>query len=330
MKKIYHASFIAIALLILTAPFTRADDTGYKGFPRGNVLITAQELKHLIDAKTPKLVVLAAENNVEYRLGHIPGSYQVDRPAIEAPPETQNGVSGNIIDRDGFTKLAQHLGINRDSTIIVYDTKYDATRLWWAFTYYGKGNVRVLDGGVKAWRDAGYAVDLLAPDSAIAGNFIAAISRPGLRVDTPDVLKLKNSTKAQLWDNRDRTEYCGEELKKGAVRAGRIPWGNHSDWALFKKKNNQAEWLDAAGVKEVLERKGYDVAKEQYFFCQSGVRSTQAIFALYLSGWPLEKLHNYDSSWIGWSRDQNLPIETGCQDGSVASRAVTNSTSQSR
>jgi thiosulfate/3-mercaptopyruvate sulfurtransferase len=322
MKRIYHVSFIAIALLIQTTSLIFADDTGYKGFPRGNALITAQELKHLIDAKTPKLAILAAENNVEYRLGHIPGSYQVDRPAIEAPPETQNGVSGNIINKEGFTKLAQRLGIDRDSTVIVYDSKYDATRLWWAFTYYGKNNVRALDGGVKAWRDAGFTVDLLAPDSAKAGNFTAAVSRPALRVDTPDVLKLKNNSKAQLWDNRDRKEYCGEELKKGAVRAGRIPWGNHSDWALFKNKHNQAEWLDAAVVKSVLEKQGYDVTKEQYFFCQSGVRSTQAIFALYLSGWSLDKLHNYDSSWIGWSRDQSLPIETGCQSGALAAKAI--------
>jgi hypothetical protein len=28
------------------------------------------------------------------------------------------------------------------------------------------------------------------------------------------------------------------------------------------------------------------------------------MFALYLAGWPLERLHNYDSSWIGWSKDK--------------------------
>ncbi|MFZ4859063.1 MAG: sulfurtransferase [Desulfuromonadaceae bacterium] len=315
MTRILMNFFTVVVLLTVTATAVFAEDSQYKGFPRGSALISVQELKQLLDAKDPKLVILAAENNVEYRLGHIPGSYQVDRPAIEAPPETQNGVSGNIIDADSFTKLARNLGINRDSIIIVYDSKYDATRLWWAFTYYGKGNVRVLDGGVKAWRDAGNPVDLLAPEAAKPGNFTALISRASLRVDTPDILKLKNNSKAQLWDNRDRKEFCGEELKKGAARAGRIPWGNHSDWAQFKKKDNQAEWLTAAEIKSVLEKQGYDVDKEQYFFCQSGVRSTQAIFALYLSGWPLEKLHNYDSSWIGWSRDQSLPIETGCQSG---------------
>ena len=321
IKKIISMN-MAVVMLLLTATVIMAGESGYKGFPRGDALITAKELKGLIDHHDPKLVILAAENNIEYRLGHIPGSYQVDRPAIEAPPETQNGVAGNIIDAASFTRLAQSLGISRDSTVVVYDSKYDATRLWWAFTYYGKGNVRVLDGGVKAWRDAGYSVDLLAPEKAKPGNFTAAVSHPGLRVETTDILKLKKSTKAQLWDNRDRKEYCGEELKKGAVRAGRIPWGNHSDWALFKYKSNQAEWLNAAGVKAVLEKQGYDVAKEQYFFCQSGVRSTQAIFALYLSGWPLDKLHNYDSSWIGWSRDLSLPIETGCLSGTAVSKAV--------
>ncbi|MEI6205458.1 MAG: rhodanese-like domain-containing protein [Desulfuromonadales bacterium] len=151
--------FIAIIALVslLTSTFSAfAAESNYKGYLRGNALITVQELKRLIDAKVPKLVILAAENNVEYRLGHIPGSYQVDRPVIEAPPETQNGVAGNIIDAAGFSKLTQSLGINRDSTVVVYDSKYDATRLWWAFTYYGKGDVRVLDGGIKAWRDAVY------------------------------------------------------------------------------------------------------------------------------------------------------------------------------
>ena len=63
---------------------------------------------------------------------------------------------------------------------------------------------------------------------------------------------------------------------------------------------------------------GADPKKDQYFYCQSVVRSTQGLFALYLSGWPLEKLHNYDSSWIGWSKDTDLPLEAGLPtDGSL-------------
>lgn len=306
------AAITLVSMLASTLGVFAAENSSYKGYPRGNALITVKELKRLIDARDPRLVVLAAESNVEYRLGHIPGSYQIDRPAIEAPAETQNGVTGNIIDAAGFSKLTQSFGINKDSTVVVYDNKYDATRLWWAFTYYGKGDVRVLDGGIKAWRDAGFTVDLLAPAPPVrTGNFAAKVSLPSLRVETQDIITAQSNSKAQIWDNRDLKEFSGEELKKGAYRVGRIPGAVHSNWTVFKKKENQAEWLSSDELLPVLNRLGYDRSKELYFYCQSGVRSTQAIFSLYLAGWPLEKLHNYDSSWIGWSKDTSLPIVTG-------------------
>jgi thiosulfate/3-mercaptopyruvate sulfurtransferase len=315
MKKITIRSLVALLsflfLLTLTAG-AYAGQSGYKGFPRGNALITVQELKHLLDAGDPSLVILAAERSYGYRAGHIPGAYQVDRPDYAAPPDTQNGVKGNIIDAAGFTELARRFGINRDSKVVVYDVKVDATRLWWAFTYYGKSNVRVLDGGFKSWKTAGYPVEILAPDApAQPGNFIAAVALPHLRVDTADIVALRDDPAAQLWDNRTIEEFTGDTQKKGAYRAGRIPGGRHAEWTLFKEGENRAEWLTAAEIQPLLRKLGFDPEKEQYFYCQSGVRTTQVIFALYLSGWQLEKLHNYDSSWIGWSKDASLPMVAG-------------------
>ncbi len=313
MKKVAVRSFFVLSLLLFL-PDAGADagQSGYKGFPRGNALITVHELKHLLDAGDPDLVVIAAENSVGYRAGHIPGAYQVDRPDYEAPPDTQNGVSGNIIDAAGFTDLARRLGINRNSRVVVYDSKYDATRIWWAFAYYGKDGVQVLDGGVKAWEDAGYPVEILAPDFPTQpGNFVASVTLPHLRVDTADIAAIRHHPAAQLWDTRSIEEFTGEKQKKGAYRAGRIPGCRHAEWKLFKKKENRAEWLTAAEMKPLLGTLGFDPEKEQYFYCQSGVRTTQILFALYLLGWDLGKLHNYDSSWIGWSKDAGLPLEAG-------------------
>jgi thiosulfate/3-mercaptopyruvate sulfurtransferase len=310
-----YRMFFAVALLFgLTAAASGAQQKhGYKGYPRGEALITAKELKQLIDSKDPNLVILAAENEIEYRMGHVPGSWKVDRPDYEAAPETQNGVTANIISAAGFTKLAQRLGINKNSKVVVFDAKYDATRLWWAFYYYGKTDVRVLDGGVQAWKDNGFDTDVLAPDlDPKTGSFVAKIAYPTFRVDTPEIVALQRSDKGQLWDERDTKEYCGEELKKGAFRKGHIPWGKHADWVLFKQKDNSAEWIYASDAKALLKKLNVDPKKHQYFFCQSGVRSTQAMFTFYLLGWPLDKLHNYDSSWIGWSKDRSLPIVAGC------------------
>ena len=313
MKKITARFFLALSfLLFLPAAGAHAGQSGYKGFPRGDALISVQELKQLLDAGDPSLVIVAAEGSLDYRAGHIPGAYQVDRPDYEAPPETQNGVTGNIIDAAGFTELARRLGINRDSKVVVYDAKYDATRIWWAFTYYGKSDVRVLDGGVKAWKEVGYPVEILAADApAQPGNLVAAIALPHLRVDTADIVALRNHPAAQLWDTRSLEEFTGAKQMKGAYRAGSIPGSRHSEWTLFKKRENSSEWLTAAEMQPLLTKRGFDPEKEQYFYCQSGVRSTQVLFALYLSGWQLEKLHNYDSSWIGWSKDASLPVEAG-------------------
>jgi thiosulfate/3-mercaptopyruvate sulfurtransferase len=268
-------------------------------------------LKGRIDTRDPNLVVLAAQSDLEYLPGHIPGAQQVDRPAYAAPPETQSGVEGNIVDAVEFTRLARSLGIDRGSTVVIYEDKFDATRLWWAFTYYGKSHVRILDGGVQAWKAAGFPVDILPAAKTKPGNFVAAVAHPRLRVDTSDIVALRDHPTAQLWDNRSLKEFSGEEQKKGAYRAGRIPGSRHSEWVLFKKRENPAEWVTADEMKPLLRKLGYDRKKDQYFYCQSGVRSTQGLFALYLAGWPLEKLHNYDSSWIGWSKDDRLPIEAG-------------------
>ncbi len=313
MKKVANpALFALLSLLVLPDAVLDAGQSGYKGFPRGEALITVQELKQRIDAGDPKLVILAAEGTVGYRAGHIPGAFQVDRPDYEAPPEAQNGVTGNIIDAAGFTDLARRTGIDRDSVVVVYDDKYDATRLWWAFAYYGKPDVRVLDGGIKAWKEAGYPVEILAPDAPKRpGNFVAAVALPHLKVDTGDIVAIRNRSEAQLWDNRSIEEFTGRELKKGAYRAGTIPGSRHCEWTLFKRAENRSEWLTAAEIEILLRNHGFDTKKEQYFYCQSGVRSTQVLFALYLSGWPVEKLHNYDSSWIGWSKDDSLPLEAG-------------------
>ncbi len=60
----------------------------------------------------------------------------------------------------------QTIGLDPDSKIVVYDYKYDATRLWWAFYSYGKTDVRILDGGIKAWTRAGFPTDMVAGGKA--------------------------------------------------------------------------------------------------------------------------------------------------------------------
>ena len=312
--------FIVLLVLLacITFAVTAQAKDHYKGYVNGDVFITAQELNKLIQAKDPKLVIIAVTGAKEYYLGHIPGAVRLWRPDYEADPKTQNGVTDNILQPEGFSKLMQKIGVNPDSKVVVYDHKYDATRLWWAFFYYGKTDVRVLDGGIKAWTQTGYSTDLLAGKDPVPGTWTAKVTYPTFRVDTPEIMALKDRKDVQLWDIRGDSEFCGKEIKQGAFRAGRIPWAVQADYVLVKKKENDAEWLPAEEVLKTMKKLGFDQKKQQYFNCQSGVRTTQWIITLYALGWPISKLHNYDSSWIGWSKDEKLPIEKGCPDTTPA------------
>jgi len=241
------------------------------------------------------------------------------RPDYEADPKTQGGVTDDLIEPEGFTRLMQKIGVASDSKVVVYDHKYDATRMWWAFFYYGKTDVRILDGGINAWTRAGYGTDMVTGGKATRqGTWVAKVSYPTLRVDTPEILGTKDRADVQLWDVRGDSEFCGNEIKQGAHRAGRIPWAVQADYVLVKTKENESEWLPAAEVQKTVEKLGMDRNKPQYFYCQSGVRCTNWISTLYAMGWPLEKLHNYDGSWIVWSLDEKLPIEKGCPDTTPA------------
>ena len=83
MRKNLGVSLVVTLVLVLAVGVAGAAEK-YKGFERGEALITAKELKQLIDAKDPKLVILAVAKTTDYRLGHVPGAFQDRRRAGKA------------------------------------------------------------------------------------------------------------------------------------------------------------------------------------------------------------------------------------------------------
>jgi thiosulfate/3-mercaptopyruvate sulfurtransferase len=314
-KLVSWATF-AILLVAFGATGPAMANDMYKGFKRGDALISVEELHKLVEAKDPKLVVIGVLKGVSYKAGHIPGSLNVWRPDYGSAKGETYPFGGMMVNRVEFEKFARGLGINNDSKVVVYDEKYDATRLWWAFYLYGKTDVRVLDGGYQAWKAAGYDVDmtLLNPSADKAGNFTAKPRREAVVASMDDVYRAKTDPEIQVWDTREKKEWTGEELKKGAFRKGRIPWATFLNWKEFKQPVAEGEqptmFKDAKGVEAVVEKYGLKPEDRHIFYCQSGVRTTTEMFALYLLGWDVDNLANYDGSWIEWSYHEKNPLVT--------------------
>lgn len=293
----------ALTALAMVAPAVAGEK--YKGFERGDSLITVKELKTMMDKKDPKLVVIGVVRKDAFLAGHIPDSYGVWRSAYTAEDTGTFPYGGMAMNREDFQKFARSLGIDNDSKVVIYDEKYDATRVWWMFYLYGKRDIRVLDGGYPGWKAAGYEVDRLGGKTIgkIKGNFVAKIADPRLTASMSTVWRAKQDPMLKLWDTRGKDEWTGAKQKKGAYAKGRIGWATLISWKEFRKKidDKPTAFKSAAEVQKVIDKFGMKKDVQNIFYCQSGVRTTTHIFTLYLMGWDLNHLLNYDGSWIEWS-----------------------------
>jgi thiosulfate/3-mercaptopyruvate sulfurtransferase len=267
-------------------------------------LIQVDELDRMSDC-AQKPVIIGILPRWQFLQSHIPGSSQVWRAEISS------SLSSRLVEADGFEHWARGIGVRADSRIVIWDRRYDATRLWWAFQCYGKSEVQVLDGGLRSWKQARRNIRRFVPtrnSTPMPGNFIACQSARFLNAEIEDVLHSEMNSDVQLWDCRSYAEWTGQRRLTDASKAGRIPWAKHLPWQLFRhdqRLNHSFRSLDA--VQEVVDAYGLDRSKKQIFYCQSGVRSTVPIFSLYRLGWDPTGILNYDGSWKEWSQSELLP-----------------------
>jgi thiosulfate/3-mercaptopyruvate sulfurtransferase len=303
---------VSILGLIFTVPeAVQAVPNG--GYAHPEVLIQPEELKALVDKKDPNIRIIDIREKLKYLAGHVPGAVHIWRPDIT---DKNHPLPGMMAPRDQIENLMGSLGINEKNTLVIYSDGPDNGRFWWILAYYGfpLEQMRILDGGLQGWKVKAYPTEMITPkiDKSTFELPEKGKGRGPLLCSLPEVKSaLKNPNRVVL-DARSKKEFLGEELKEGAVKPGRIPGAIWVEWTetLVREGSYEGYWKSSEEIKRIFSAKGVTPDKEIYIHCQSGVRSAHSLVSLYLVGYPLEKLHNYDGSWIEWSRSSEA-IETG-------------------
>ncbi len=266
--------------------------------------------EHLNDPKV-RIVEVDYDPTANYALGHLPGAVLFDwRKDINDP------VSRDILNQEAATELLRKAGIGPETTVVLYGdfNNWFAAFAFWALTYYGAKNLKLLNGGRKKWITEDRPLTKDVPQFP-AGTWTAKNPDAHLRVFHEDVINALKDVKAGkigLVDVRGPKEFSGEITAppeyptEHAQRGGHIPGAQNIPWA--QAVNDDGTFKPRGDLESLYVPKGIVSSKPIITYCRIGERSSHSWFVLkYLLGYP--DVRNYDGSWTEWGNLIRNPIE---------------------
>jgi thiosulfate/3-mercaptopyruvate sulfurtransferase len=249
---------------------------------------------------TPGVAIVDTRPAELFAAGRIPGARHFD-------PYFVNCDDTDPAPLASFTRMWANMlgwrGVKPTDTIVFYGAFTDmcAARGFWFAEYLGCKNVHVLDGGIKAWVEAGLPTEReSAPPQPNKFPFEAV---PGRVAAYASILAALDDSTAVILDNRSRDEFIGEDRR--ARYGGAIPSARHCDWEdLYDHATGRMKPLPV--LREIFEALGVTPASEITVYCNTGFRSAHAYLALRLLGYP--NVRNYVGSWQEWGNREGLPI----------------------
>lgn len=242
-----------------------------------------------------------------YLDAHVPGAVYVHLERdLSATPDGHNG-RHPLPEDPALGALFSRLGVRTGTQVVAYDSSGGpyAARLWWSLRYMGHVHVAVLDGGLAAWREMGYA-ERDGRETRPEADFVPH-SRPEMIARREEIRRSLHSSDKVLLDARSPERYRGEVEPYDPV-AGRIPGAANHFW-----KDN----LDAGGrfrspgdlrrdFEGLLSRAS---PNRIICYCGSGVTAAHNLLALAHAGLYGGRL--YPGSWSEWCADAENPIAHG-------------------
>ena len=302
--------------------------------PRYRHLVPAAWVKELIGGGRPPEYDGAGfvvghthyRNPADYDEGHLPGAVSLDTLLLESP-ETWNRRSP-----DEVREALLGLGITADTTVVLYGRfsfpdnsdpfpgssagQLAAFRCAFIMLWAGVRNVRILNGGMQSWQDAGYETTTKRVQTIPAADFgVEVPNHPELAVDLDGAREILASPEANLVSVRSWPEYIGKVSGYNYIeKTGRIPgsvFGNCGSDAYHMEnyRNLDHTTREYGEVVRIWEEAEVTPDKRNAFYCGTGWRGSEAFFNAWLLDWPRVAL--YDGGWFEWSADPANPIETG-------------------
>jgi thiosulfate/3-mercaptopyruvate sulfurtransferase len=201
---------------------------------------------------------------------------------------------------------ARRWGVRQDVPVVVYDDRNRAgsARAWWVLAAAGIADVRILDGGLSAWRSAGGTLET-GPVTPRPGN--VTVPHSDLYAGSLPTLTAQQSAAGgvTLLDARAPERFRGDVEPLDPV-AGHIPGAKNLPSSAVLASDGT--FLGDSALTQLLSDHGVDLGGRVGAYCGSGVTATVTVAALAMVGCHAAL---FPGSWSEWSSDPTRAVARG-------------------
>jgi thiosulfate/3-mercaptopyruvate sulfurtransferase len=256
----------------------------------------------ILDATLPPVgVTPPIDTHARYLTSHIPGAIFFD---IEELSDRSTPLPHMLPTPEAFSRSMSTLGISDNATIVVYEQEsvFSAPRAWWTLRTFGAQHVYLLDGGLRAWTEAGLPTES-GPVHHVPSSFHATLNHEAVK--NLSQLKEKITTRQQILDARSAARFNGTAPEpRPGLSSGHMPGATS---VPFTELVEDGRLKPADKLQELFAAKKIDLQQPITTTCGSGV--TAAVIALGLEVVGAQQVGLYDGSWAEYAQQPDSVIE---------------------
>jgi thiosulfate/3-mercaptopyruvate sulfurtransferase len=256
----------------------------------------------VLDATLPPVgITPPVDTYARYVANHISGAIFFD---IEALSDSSTPLPHMMPPAETFALDMSALGIDDGMAICIYEQEgvFSAPRAWWMLRTFGASEVYILDGGLRAWIEAGLPTSC-GPVHRTPANFHATLDRDALKT-FPQIQQLI-AQHGQILDARSAGRFtgAGPEPRPG-ISSGHMPGATSIP---FTELVEDGRLTTVEQLHKVFTARGVDLKQPITTTCGSGV--TAAVIALGLEIAGADRVSLYDGSWAEYAQHPEAVIE---------------------
>ena len=278
-----------------------------------STLISPNQLKALSNA-TPT-VIIDTRSPESYAAGHIPGAVNIHDIFTFLATSSKEGMEEL---RGKFAEVFGAAGLSGEEVAVIYEDSMNtgfgqSCRGYFLLQFLGYPKAAILHGGYQAWlaEEMPVSTDIPTPE---AKTFPVDEAAASIMLTADDMLAALDDPNIVKLDVRDVDEWVGTSSSPYGIdfcpRKGRIPGAVWLEWYRMMKPGEEVPVFKS---KEELQAEcatvGIDSNSTVYLYCFKGARASNTLVALKEAG--VKDVRMYFGSWNEWSRNPELPIESG-------------------